>query len=161
MNQENKIPTLSFKEIILRLFSLNDAKEVQRQAGDPPVAATTATIPRPYFDGMAEEWIAKHQDWFEKGISADWVGKEFWGNGYCTQAALVAIKYGFEVLNLNKMTARHMGYNPSSGLVKQKIGLEKEGHLKNEMIKSGKFCDMIIFGLTKATWISNYKILYG
>lgn len=176
---ESKIPTLYSERLILRPFQLSDAKEVQRQAGNPKIAATTATIPHPYLDGMAEEWISKHQDGFAKGISVDWalelkaekkligclslginkthrraeigywIGEEFWNKGYCSEAAIVAIDFAFESLNLNKITSRHMSENPSSGKVMQKAGMEKEGYLKDDFLKNGRFVDMVIYGLTR------------
>ncbi len=61
-------PILHTERLILRPFSLGDAPEVQRFAGDRDVASTTCAIPHPYEDGMAEEWISTHQPDFEKGI---------------------------------------------------------------------------------------------
>jgi len=62
-----QIPILETKRLALRPFGLHDAAEVQRLAGDRAIADTTLNIPHPYKDGMAEEWISKHQDAFTKG----------------------------------------------------------------------------------------------
>ena len=51
------IPTLQTAQLVLRPFTLEDAPAVQRLAGAHEVASTTLTIPHPYEDGMAEEWI--------------------------------------------------------------------------------------------------------
>lgn len=181
---ERLIPTIQSKRLTLRPFNLNDAKEVQRQAGSPSVAATTATIPHPYPDGAAEDWISKHQAWFINGTSADfaimlrttsklignislminkpnqkaeigyWLGEEYWNNGYCTEAMKEVIKYAFEVKNINKITCRHMMTNPSSGKVMIKSGLTQEGYLKQELLKNGQFYDTVVYGLLKSDWIS-------
>ena len=66
------IPTLQTERLVLRAFSLNDAKEIQRQAGSPKIAATTLAIPHPYPDGAAEDWISRHQETFKNGHGADW-----------------------------------------------------------------------------------------
>ena len=41
-------PRLHGPRVGLRPFRADDAPEVQRLAGDPAIAATTATIPHPY-----------------------------------------------------------------------------------------------------------------
>ncbi len=46
---------------------MEDAKDVQRLAGDVSIAKTTLTIPYPYEDGIAEEWIGTHQKDYEEG----------------------------------------------------------------------------------------------
>jgi RimJ/RimL family protein N-acetyltransferase/GNAT superfamily N-acetyltransferase len=179
---EGLIPTLQTNRLILRPFNLEDSKEVQRQAGSPSVAATTTTIPHPYPDGAAEEWISKHQGWFKSGISVDfaitlkttsklvgnislminksnqkaeigyWLGEEHWNNGYCTEAMKKVIEYAFNVKKLNKITCRHMMTNPSSGKVMIKSGLNQEGYLKQELLKNGQFYDTIVYGLLKCEW---------
>ena len=48
-------PILETGRLILRPFTLADAPEVQRLAGDRDIASTTMNIPHPYEDGMAEQ----------------------------------------------------------------------------------------------------------
>lgn len=61
------IPTLHSERLTLRPFTLDDATDVQRLAGDKDIASTTCAIPHPYEDGMAEEWINSHTEVFENG----------------------------------------------------------------------------------------------
>lgn len=183
MNESKKIPTLKTERLALRPFQVDDAQEVQRQAGNPKVAATTATIPHPYLDGVAEEWISKHGEWFNKGIGVDWaielqatkkligcvslrinkansraelgywIGEEHWGQGFCSEAAIAAIDYAFGSLKLNKITSRHMSENLGSGKVMLKAGMEREGYLKKDLLKNGKFVDIIVYGLLRENFV--------
>jgi len=61
-------PILVTDRLLLRPFTLADAPEVQRLAGDYEVASHALDIPYPYPDGAAENWIAVHRSGFEKGM---------------------------------------------------------------------------------------------
>ncbi len=180
---ENKFPILKTARLTLRPFNMSDAKEVQRMAGNKKVFDMTATIPHPYLDGMAEEWISKHSDWFLKDISVDWaielneskklvgnlslilnlknsrseigywIGEEFWNKGFCTEAMIAAVKYAFEIKKLNKITCRHIAINPASGKVMTKAGMIQEGYLKQDSFRDNQFQDMVVYGLLKSDWI--------
>ncbi|MCB0368851.1 MAG: GNAT family N-acetyltransferase, partial [Bdellovibrionales bacterium] len=69
--KEQQFPILETERLILRPFTLADAKDVQQMAGSQKIAETTVVIPHPYLDGVAEDWISKHQDWFRSGDSVD------------------------------------------------------------------------------------------
>ena len=109
-------PILQTHRLVLRPFEQSDAQDVQRLAGDRAIADTTLNIPHPYEEGMAEQWISTHQVAFEAGESVHfaivlrlsgeligamglaivsrferaelgyWIGKPYWGCGYCTEA---------------------------------------------------------------------------
>ncbi len=73
--------------------------------------------------------------------------------------AVQAIRYGFDILALNKITSRHMSENPSSGKVMQKVGMIKEGYLKQDFCKNGKFVDMVVYGFLREEFQSSgYKL---
>lgn len=60
------IPILRTRRLVLRSFSLDDAPEVERLAGAREVAATTS-LPHPYPEGAAQEWIGTHGPGFDRG----------------------------------------------------------------------------------------------
>ena len=53
--------------------------------------------------------------------------KQHWGKGYATEAARALIKYGFNQLNLNKITAVALPENKASARVMQKAGMKYAG----------------------------------
>lgn len=173
-------PTLRTKRLVLRPFSFEDAPVVQRLAGDRDIAATTVNIPHPYEDGMAEAWIATHQDRFEKGEQAAfaitissteeligavglgirteyrraelgyWVGKPYWNHGYCTEAAATVVQWGFDALGLERVYATHFAGNHASGRVMQKLGMKHEGTLRGHIYKWGVPQDLECYGILRS-----------
>ena len=57
--------------------------------------------------------------------------KNFWGNGYATEAARACIKYGFATLNLQRIVGRALPANLASIKVLEKCGME---YLHEEMM---------------------------
>ena len=176
-------PVLTTERLILRPYSLPDAKELQRLIGDYAVVDTLLTVPHPYLDGMAEDWTSKRQNIFEEGkgvsfaithreqgyllgcISLEninrtyesaeigyWIGKPYWHKGYCTEAAGAVLKYGFEVLGLNRIFAVHMTRNPRSGRVMQKIGMKHEGQMRQVWKRWNKFEDVEMYAVLKSDY---------
>lgn len=181
---KKEIPQLKTERLLLRSFELLDAQRVRKLAGDKAIADTTLNIPHPYKDGMAEEWILTHQPKFEAGKFVNfaiilksiqkligsigliidkrfnrgelgyWIGKEYWNQGYCTEAARAVLEYGFRQLDLHKITSSHFVRNPSSGKVMRKIGMKKEGVRKEHVIKWDKYEDIVIYAILKKEWAS-------
>jgi RimJ/RimL family protein N-acetyltransferase len=177
-------PILETKRLILRPFRLSDAPAVQELAGERDIADTTMNIPHPYEDGMAEEWIERHEPSYEDGTIATfaivprdgaelvgaislqidrglnkaelgyWIGKPFWNQGYATEAAIAILAFGFDKLRLNRIQARHLSRNPSSGRVMQKAGMILEGTARQAIIKWGQYEDLVSYGILCEDWIN-------
>lgn len=63
---------ITTERLCLRPFCLRDAPEVRRLAGEREIADTTAAIPHPYEDGMAEAWINGHDEDLRDGSAFHW-----------------------------------------------------------------------------------------
>lgn len=177
-------PILQTERLVLRPFTMANAPDVQRLAGERAVASTTLNIPHPYEDGVAEEWIATHAERFAEGSLACfavtlregdligaisltlrpehghaalgyWIGKPYWGRGYCTEAARAVIRYGFEELGLHRIHASHLTRNPASGRVMQKVGMLHEGHLSEHVLKWGVYEDLELYGILHSGFASD------
>ena len=83
-----------------------------------------------------------------------WIGVEFWGRGYATEGAARVIRFGFEELNLNRVFANHMVRNPASGRVLEKVGMKREGLLRQRVRKWGVFEDIILLATLRQDWAS-------
>jgi len=173
-------PTLRTERLIIRPFQLADAPAVELLAGDARVAETTANIPHPYPEGMAEKWIATHpstwaartmvtfamtvEDELVGAISLRpemdharaelgyWTGVPFWGRGVATEGAAAVIAFGFEKLQLNRIYAHHMTRNPASGRVMQKLGMTYEGCLREHSCRRGRIEDLALYGILRNDW---------
>lgn len=173
-------PTLHTDRLVLCPFAPADAPDVQRLAGDRAIASTTQSIPHPYEDGVAEEWIATHEANFAAGKMVSfaiterdgsalmgaigltvykdsnaaelgyWLGTPYWGRGYATEAARAVLAFGFEEMELHRVHARHMASNPASGRVLEKIGMLREGIRRQHFRKWGRFEDIVMYGLLKS-----------
>jgi ribosomal-protein-alanine N-acetyltransferase len=179
-----ELPVIQTERLIIRPYKLTDAKGLQRLIGEYIVADTLLNVPHPYEDGMAEEWISKQKSLFEQGSNLNivithnkqgyliggiglnlhkehdnaelgyWIGKPYWGNGYCTEAARAVLKYGFEIIGLNRIYAFHYARNPASGRVMQKIGMKHEGCSRQNIKKWGKFEDSVNYGILRSEYLS-------
>ncbi len=175
-------PILETERLLLRPFTPSDAPAVQSLAGAKEVASTTLTVPHPYEDGVAEEWIATHAPGYEAGkhviyaiteraggllagatglvfepahARAElgyWIGVPFWGRGDASEAARALLELGFEQMGLNRIQATYITRNPTSGRVMQKLGMRPEGLLRQHIQKWGVFEDMAVCGILAGEW---------
>jgi [ribosomal protein S5]-alanine N-acetyltransferase len=95
----------------------------------------------------------------QKAVIGYWIGKSYWHQGYCTEAAGAVLRYGFEVLGTNRIYATHMTRNLRSGRVMQKIGMKHEGHLRQDCFKWGKFEDVEMRAILRSDYLSSENIL--
>jgi [ribosomal protein S5]-alanine N-acetyltransferase len=172
-------PRLETERLILRPFSPADAEAVTALVSPREIAASTISIPHPYDRAMAESWLGGLEGAFERGDSLTlavtlrtdgtlvgcvglridrtnhrgeigyWTGRDFWGRGYCTEAAAAVVRHAFEALGLHRVIAHHMTRNPASGRVMQKLGMRHEGTLRGHVFKWGVHEDLEVYGLMR------------
>jgi len=82
-----------------------------------------------------------------------WIAVDSWGLGYATEGAQGLLQFGFETLKLNRIYAHHMLRNPASGRVLQKVGMMKEGVLRERVRKWGTFEDVAILAVLRKEWL--------
>jgi RimJ/RimL family protein N-acetyltransferase len=75
--------------------------------------------------------------------------KSCWGQGYGTEATALMIDYGFGTLNLHRILLQVFEYNPRAAHVYEKLGFKKEGVLRQEHFRDGRYWDTIVMGLLR------------
>jgi ribosomal-protein-alanine N-acetyltransferase len=87
-----------------------------------------------------------------------WVGEPFWGKGIATEACAAILKFGFEILKLNKIYATHFTENPSSGKVLINNKMIKEAELKDQYKSNGVYKSVDQYRLTKQEYLTMYNV---
>ena len=80
------------------------------------------------------------------------MGTKWWGQGIMPEAGQAVIKYLFEEVGFNRISAVHDKNNHKSGSVMQKLGMKYEGTLR-----SAGFCNQ---GIIDEVWYSILKEEY-
>ena len=171
-------PVLSTERLVLRAFTPADIPTLVDLAGAWEIARTT-TIPHPYSEEIARQWVAMHGEAFEQRRAVTWaitrrdkgdlmgaielrflkqhhvaelgywVGVPYWGQGYTTEAARAVLAYGFGKAGLYRIQAQHFHTNPASGRVMQKIGMTYEGTRRAAVFRWEQYHDMLMYAILK------------
>lgn len=133
----------------LRPIRPGDADRIALLGGDWDVARMTGRIPYPYSQDAALHWVSgladgeivfgiEHQGeligicgYSAKGDgSAElgyWIGKDYWRQGFATEAANALMSYGFIKGGVKRFTCSHFTDNAGSARVVTKLGFRSVG----------------------------------
>src|SRR6516225_4293206 len=168
-------PILETKRLTLRRFREADIPDLIRLISAREVAATTLRIPYPYTHRDAVEFLTRYaqgpdlilaivlrpQGYLCGGIGLHpesqhrraelgyWIGLPYWGHGYATEAAQAVVRYGFMELKLNRIFASHFKENRASQRVLTKLGMRREGCMRQHVIKWGQFVDLELYSILR------------
>jgi len=59
----------------------------------------------------------------QNGVLAYYLNRNYWSQGYTTEAAIAVIGFMFAEVGIEKVSAKHSVKNPASGRVLQKAGM--------------------------------------
>jgi RimJ/RimL family protein N-acetyltransferase len=161
------------QRLVLRAPVVADAARISLLAGDFEVASMTGTIPHPYSEAMAVDWIRSHHDG-EEGVAfaidlggdligcvgyraldevhaemGYWLGRPYWGRGYATEAARAMIGHVFRKEGFAYITVGHFRENPASARVIAKLGFEPSGEVLRDCAASGNKSRCVTYRLTR------------
>lgn len=78
------------------------------------------------------------------------LNRHFWKYGYGTETAKALLAFGFEELNLHRIFATCDPANIASARIMEKIGMQREGHLRQHMWTKGKWRDSLLYAVLES-----------
>lgn len=93
--------------------------------------------------GSVELQVASEQS--GQGTLGYVLARSSWGHGYATEAATALLRYGFDELGLQTISATCDPENTSSAAVLQKIGMRQERYLHHHVYARGEWRDRLLF----------------
>ena len=76
----------------------------------------------------------------------------FWGQGYATEAAREMLRLGFANHGLHRIGAGCVADNAASARVLEKIGMRREGHLREKAYFKGRWWDSLLYAILDHEW---------
>ena len=76
-----------------------------------------------------------------------WLGRDYWGRGIMTEAVGLILNFGFNQLNLHRISADVFEPNLASQKVLEKSGFVREGLAREARFKEDHWYNMVCYGL--------------
>lgn len=80
--------------------------------------------------------------------------RDQWGKGIGTEAAQVLLEFGFETLGMHRIWATASPENLQSRKILEKIGMQFEGILREDMLIRGEYRDSALYAILEQEWRS-------
>lgn len=99
-------------------------------------------------------WIGlQHWDHDNRSANLGYVFAEYaWGQGYATEAGRALLEWGFDVMDLNRVSAQTDTRNEASARVLTKLGFTLEEILRENVIVDGEVSDDATYSLLRREW---------
>lgn len=76
-----------------------------------------------------------------------------WGQGYATEAARAMVRFAFTVLNAHRVTAFCHSENAASYRVMEKLGMLREGCIRETALANGQWYDELVYSILEREFI--------
>ena len=80
------------------------------------------------------------------------IATEHQGRGYATEAARLLVGYLFTGRDKHRITAYCDARNAASAAVLERLGMRREGHLRESTWAKGEWTDDLVYGLLRDEW---------
>jgi RimJ/RimL family protein N-acetyltransferase len=176
--RETSSVVLETERLALRKPTLADVKAIAALANDRRIAENTRRLPHPYRQEDATQFIRElgrsgcetvflieqHHvpvgmvgvDWRDPDAPelGYWLGVEYWGQGFGTEAARAVIDYTFEEFDAEVMISGARVVNPASRNILEKCGFQWSGVELHRFEALGSSSPVDCFRLTRGVWAS-------
>jgi RimJ/RimL family protein N-acetyltransferase len=78
--------------------------------------------------------------------------RQHWGHGYMTEATRALVGFGFGRLALHRIWAACDVDNHASARVLEKLGMRREGHLRQSRRQQGEWRDSYLYAILEPDW---------
>lgn len=176
----SNLPQLETERLILRKMVMDDAADMFEYASDPEVTRFVAWQPHESLEdskdylsfvvgqqekGEVANWgmVLKENNKFVGTCGYIWwspehslaeigyaMSRRYWNMGLMTEAVKEVIRFGFDVMVLNRLEAQHEVHNEASGRVMQKAGMKFEAVLKQRVFAQGQYHDVKLYAILRS-----------
>jgi RimJ/RimL family protein N-acetyltransferase len=77
---------------------------------------------------------------------------DYWNMGYATEAVMAMIGFGFQDLGLHRVSASTMAGNEGAWRVLEKVGMKREGELRETTLLEDGWANSVVYGMLKWEW---------
>src|SRR3954447_9547370 len=176
--QEARPFALETERLVLRRPTLADVKVIAHLANDRRIADNTRRLPHPYTPQHAVEFVRAlaeevrnthfliERDGAAIGIVGIdwrhpaapelgyWLGVDFWGRGFGTEAARAVIDFTFEEFCIENLFSGARVTNPASRKILEKCGFQWSGVELHRFTALGSSTPVDCFRLSRSVWSS-------
>lgn len=78
--------------------------------------------------------------------------KSAWGAGHGTAATALMLQHAFETLNLHRVWLHVFEHNARAIRIYEKLGFQREGVLRQEVYRDGRYWDVITMAMLRPEW---------
>jgi RimJ/RimL family protein N-acetyltransferase len=170
---------LETDRLLLRRPTLADVRAISQLANDRRIAENTRRLPHPYSQDHAVEFVRgiavdrretaflienNHTPigmvglhWREPQVPelGYWLGVEYWGQGYATEAARAVIDFTFAEFEIEQIRSGARVANPASRNVLEKCGFQWCGVELHRFEALGSSTPVDCYRLTRGVWTSS------
>ncbi len=179
-------PFLESNRLYLRPVEPEDLPAIRRWVNDPEVRGMIGEV-RPASRHDSEEWLKRVQEdrdrvWFvvvlketgrvigEAGLlrifpawrQADMTviigDKEYWGQGYGSEAGRLVLDYAFGNLNMHRLSIGVVGWHERALHFWEKLGFRREGVQRDGYYYNHRYSDFIMMGILEHEYREQYGI---